>query len=584
MSNPCQIDDCVNHGAVRWFSGLKWLLLLGLLLGTLFSFFFNANGDSSIVKTTTTPIATTVQTPSLFSVEGIEISKIRPGVGTGLVTADIGLKGKAIPGSTVALLSADGNVMVDNIPTTPQGEWNISFTTGELLPGDYELTARMTDPQGNVTNLANPFTITIGSASADGATTEPTAVPAITEPTAVPATTEPTVVAQATVSPTSTTSPITVTENIFETLQSRGNFKTFLSLAEASGVAPTINGSYKPLTLFAPTDEAFNALPAGVLDQLLNNPQELEDVLKQHLIDGGVSSADFATGKILRSSTATALLLNQSADGKGFIINGSPISQPDLPATNGTIHVIDRVLYPLTGAADGGIPPVYTNVIEALQKFGGFETLLQQLQATGLADELKNPDQTFTMFAPTDAAFQALSAEQLNLLSADPEAMRALLNYHISPASLDSYDIELQGNYRTLADQRLLTITKSEKGLLVNGVPLVVANVMTKNGIVHIIGQALTPPLNDVAAPVIDDSGVATFKGPLLTIVGSGTPGTTLQVTLNYVIFGTTIVGEDGRWLVKGDVANGDYEIIAYTLNDQKLPLVESKPVYLKVE
>ena len=591
MSNPCQIDQCVNHATVQSFSGLKWLVLVGLLLGTLATFFINPNdsfgGDKSTPVSTSASIAeTTIQTPTIFSLENIAVSDILAGVGSGMVTAQIRLHGKALSNSKVDLLDSAGNVMVGDIPADDKGQWSISFMTGEIPPGEYELTARMTDPVGNVTNLANPFLLTVGPV---GSTPQPTFASVTIPPATATATKESSVepTAELTAQPTAvqTTVVPAITENIFELLKSEGKFTTFLSLAEAVGMTPTINGSYKPLTLFAPTDDAFKALPPGVLDQLMNDPQMLEQLLEQHLIDGGVTSADFATGKILRSSTATALLLNRSEDGTGFIVNGVPISQVDLPATNGTIHVIDRLLYPLTGAADGGIPPVYTTPIEVLQKFGGFDTLLQQLQATGLDETLQNPENTITLFAPTDTAFQALSAEQWDALSADPEAMRALLSYHVAPASLDSYDIELQGIYRTLADQRLLAITKGDNGLLVNGVPIEITNIMTKNGVVHIINRLLSPPdLNGIIAPVIDDSGVATFKGPSLTIVGSGTAGTILQVTLNHVIFGTTEVGEDGRWLVAGDVASGDYEIMAYLLGEQNLPLLESKPVYLKVE
>ncbi len=133
--------------------------------------------------------------------------------------------------------------------------------------------------------------------------------------------------------------------DIVETAASAGSFKTLLAAAEAAGLVEALKGE-GPLTVFAPTDEAFAKLPAGTVETLLKpeNKDTLASILKLHVIAGSkVKSKDLA-GQI---TTAQTLNGSVSIDGtNGVTVNGAKVIQADVKASNGIIHVIDTVLLP----------------------------------------------------------------------------------------------------------------------------------------------------------------------------------------------------------------------------------------------
>ena len=121
-----------------------------------------------------------------------------------------------------------------------------------------------------------------------------------------------------------------------------GIFNTLLAAAEAADLTNALHND-GPFTLFAPTDDAFAALPDGTVENLLKNPKELAEVLKYHLVRGNIFSADLNHG----SSVATVLgsPVSISTTG-GVLVNNAKVIQADMEATNGVIHIIDTVLLP----------------------------------------------------------------------------------------------------------------------------------------------------------------------------------------------------------------------------------------------
>ncbi len=133
--------------------------------------------------------------------------------------------------------------------------------------------------------------------------------------------------------------------DIAETAAAAGNFKTLLAAAEAAGLVEALKGD-GPLTVFAPTDAAFAALPAGTVETLLKpeNKDKLAGILKLHVIAGSKVLAADLTGK---STTAETLNGTVSIDGtNGVTVNGAKVISADVMASNGVIHVIDAVLLP----------------------------------------------------------------------------------------------------------------------------------------------------------------------------------------------------------------------------------------------
>ena len=122
-----------------------------------------------------------------------------------------------------------------------------------------------------------------------------------------------------------------------------GSFKTLLALATRAGLADDL-ASPGPLTVFAPTDAAFKKVPAATLRKLKANPALLRRVLLYHVVAGNVSAArvvNLRSPKTLAGPTVRILLT-----GKTVRINGAKVTTADVKATNGVIHVIDRVLLP----------------------------------------------------------------------------------------------------------------------------------------------------------------------------------------------------------------------------------------------
>lgn len=133
--------------------------------------------------------------------------------------------------------------------------------------------------------------------------------------------------------------------NLAETAKSAGTFGTLLAAAQAAGLADALAGP-EPLTVLAPTDEAFAKLPKGTVENLLKpeNKATLKKVLSLHIIPGRVYSDQVA--KVSSAKSIDGQSIAPSMKGGHLTINGANIAKADIEATNGVIHVIDRVLLP----------------------------------------------------------------------------------------------------------------------------------------------------------------------------------------------------------------------------------------------
>jgi len=139
------------------------------------------------------------------------------------------------------------------------------------------------------------------------------------------------------------------TQNIVQIASGNSDFSTLVAAVKAAGLVDTLSGT-GPFTVFAPTNEAFAALPAGTLDTLLKpeNKATLKSILTYHVVSGSVYAKDVTPGVVMtvNGATFTVSVDNGSVfitDGKG---NKAKIVQTDIAATNGVIHVINAVLLP----------------------------------------------------------------------------------------------------------------------------------------------------------------------------------------------------------------------------------------------
>lgn len=134
------------------------------------------------------------------------------------------------------------------------------------------------------------------------------------------------------------------TGDLVATAQAAGTFTTLLKAADLAKLTPVLK-SQGPITVFAPTDAAFAALPAGELDRLMASPAQMQKLLLAHVVNTKVLKSQIAGTKGAVQNGAGA---NLQIDGSGEAvrINGATITQADVLATNGVIHVIDKVILP----------------------------------------------------------------------------------------------------------------------------------------------------------------------------------------------------------------------------------------------
>jgi len=217
--------------------------------------------------------------------------------------------------------------------------------------------------------------------------------------------------------------------NIAEELTAAGA-TTLVDLVVKAGLADTLSTG-GPFTVFAPSNDAFAKLPKSLVDTLVGDPELFKSVLLYHVLDGEVYSKDIANDITVDSLQGGALRANIYLRSKfypGFVtINGKRVSKPDIKASNGVIHMVTGVIYPI---------PTET-LAEKLGSDSRFSTLLTAIKAAGLTF----PPNPVTMFAPTNDAFAKVPAEALESLLADKDALTKVLTRHAIPGTIYSSGI-----------------------------------------------------------------------------------------------------------------------------------------------
>ncbi len=169
-------------------------------------------------------------------------------------------------------------------------------------------------------------------------------------------------------------------------------------------------------------------------------------------------------------------------------INDAKVIIPDIETTNGVIHVIDTVLLPPADLAD---------IVDTAIADGRFTTLVAAVQAAGLVDTLKG-EGPFTVFAPTDEAFAKLPAGTVEdlLKPENLETLKNILLYHVIPGKVMAADVvTLDGKSAdtALADNALNITVRDGKVFLNENVEVVITDIETTNGVIHVINAVLLP-------------------------------------------------------------------------------------------
>ena len=289
----------------------------------------------------------------------------------------------------------------------------------------------------------------------------------------------------------STPAPEPSAGNIVEVATASGSFPTLLAAVEAAGLADALSDESASLTVFAPTEEAFAALPEGTLDALLADPEALAGILTYHVLGSevGVSAAlDLAPTTVETLNGVDVALTKRDDD--YLYVNLSKVVDYDIEASNGVIHVVDSVLLP------PDLTPSTMTVAEIASSNDDFETLVAAATAANLVATLNDPDASLTVFAPTDAAFEALGDAALNYLLNNLDVLESTLLYHVvAGAELSSIDaIAAAGSAVGMANGDEATISLGDAGLMIESANIVVTDIVASNGIIHVIDSVLEAP------------------------------------------------------------------------------------------
>ena len=264
--------------------------------------------------------------------------------------------------------------------------------------------------------------------------------------------------------------------------QGTGVHASLVAALSKADLVTTLQGT-GPFTVFAPTDQAFT--DAGIDLSTFETTEEiaaLADILTYHVVSGNVLSTDLTDGLVVAALNTNDLTFTVNAD--GVKVNDATVTSADVVASNGVIHVIDKVLTPPADLQD--IPTI-------AQGTGVHASLVAALTKANLVSTLQG-EGPFTVFAPTDQAFTDAGID-LSTFTTDEQiaALADILTYHVVSGNVLSTDLT-DGLVVAALNTDDLTFTVNADGVKVNDATVTSADVVASNGVIHVIDKVLMPP------------------------------------------------------------------------------------------
>ncbi len=293
--------------------------------------------------------------------------------------------------------------------------------------------------------------------------------------------------------------------NIVDIASDDENFSILVDALLEADLAGTLSGT-GPFTVFAPTDDAFNALPAGLLDQLTE--EQLTEILTYHVLEGEVGSAALDPEQVVLTLSNGELFI--VAEGGDVVLNGSSnVSTADIIASNGIIHVIDEVL----------LPDAFGDVVDNAVKRYFLSELVEAVIATGLTDALVDENAELTVFAPTNEAFAEIAdlVDELTM-----EELTDVLLYHVIDSRVLSSDLQGEQTVETLSGDTI-TITVQDGNVMINDNAMVTsADNDGTNGVIHVIDSVLLPPAAEETSGTVTLGHIGANAWVIEEITGEG--------------------------------------------------------------
>ena len=311
-----------------------------------------------------------------------------------------------------------------------------------------------------------------------------------------------------------------IVNTVVEPAYFNADFTTLTSAVVKADLLSTLIDSESSFTVFAPTNAAFEAAGITTLDDY--SSEQLADVLLYHVLDFEADQeavAALGTGSAVPSLGGNSYL---SINADGIFLNGiSQVVATDIAADNGVVHVIDRTLLPpSSNIVDIAVAASQATEAEFGQLVAALTAVENDASAPNLITVLSDADAAFTVFAPTDAAFQTLydavgdqdedgDADITDLVSAAGglEVIASVLQYHVVSGRVFSTDIPnlLDGSSDvsvstvltdasfTLNSDLTITATDGALGIGLDNAAIIGTNILGTNGVIHTIDQVILP-------------------------------------------------------------------------------------------
>jgi uncharacterized surface protein with fasciclin (FAS1) repeats len=275
--------------------------------------------------------------------------------------------------------------------------------------------------------------------------------------------------------------------SVYDIVSNSIDHTTLKSAIDACSLDGTLSG-VGPFTLFAPTDAAFNLLPSGTVTALLADIPQLTDILLHHVVGDSVLSTMLSNNLVVPTLNGNVLVSITS--GGVFIESGNgtiaQVTGADILADNGIVHVIDAVLLPA--------PP--NSIYDIVSNSTDHTTLKSAIDACSLDGTLSGVG-PFTLFAPTDAAFNLLPAGTVTALLGDIPQLTDILLHHVVGDSVLSTMLSNNLVVPTLNGDVLITINSMSE-VFIDNAQVIVADLVADNGVVHVIDAVLLPTTTSV--------------------------------------------------------------------------------------
>jgi transforming growth factor-beta-induced protein len=276
-------------------------------------------------------------------------------------------------------------------------------------------------------------------------------------------------------------------KNIVEVAQGNTELSTLVSAIQAAGLTSYLSGT-GPFTVFAPTNAAFAKLDPETLNNIIGNPTLLTALLQYHVVNGKVYSKDLSDGEVNTALSGQTILVD--VNGNAVTLNGNTsVTDADIKASNGVIHIIDQVLIPDDFAAQ--------TIVQIAASNPNFSTLVQILSLPEMSDLLaaaNDPTADLTVFAPTNAAFDAtLAALGKNSINDIPTGiLKEIVSYHILGGAVFSNELS-NGSVPTLLPGESVTVDISGNGVKIDNANVISADIAAINGVIHAVDGVLLP-------------------------------------------------------------------------------------------